>query len=98
MKNNRNYDLSAIENTGSGLDAFFAGEPQIVTPTGQAKTAAAKPPRQKVASLAQLSGFERVSSDTLVHKSTQDLWALRKEGEGYFIERLFQDNGQPLKG
>ena len=98
MKNG-NYNLGDIDSgpTG-GLDAFFAAEPQIVTPTGQTNTAAQKPLRQKVASLQQLAGFHRLSAETLVHKSTNDLWTLRKEGEDFYIERLFQDNGQPQKG
>lgn len=92
-----NFDLGAIEGSSSGLDAFFEGEPQIVSPVGTAKTASA-PARQKLASLEQLNGFHRLSSDTLINKSTQDLWALKKQGDEYFIERLFSDNGQPLKG
>lgn len=97
MKNG-NYNLGDIGTATSGLDAFFASEPQIVTPAGQAKTAAQKPMRQKVASLQQLDAFQRVSAETLVHKSTNDLWTLRKEGEDFYIERLFQDNGEPVKG
>lgn len=93
-----NYKLNDIQGSvGTGLDAFFASEPSIVSPHGQ-KTAAAKPARVKVGSLTQLNGFQRLSSEVLVHKSTQDLWAIKREGAEYYIERLFQDNGQPLKG
>ena len=53
--------------------------------------------RKRVASLGELDGFLKVSSDTLVHKSTRDLWSYREEGGEFVIERLFQDNGQPLK-
>ncbi len=94
----KNYNLGAIGTAASGLDAFLAGEPQLVTPVGQTKVAARLPQRVKVSSLQQLDGFHRLSAETLVHKSTQDLWTLRKEGEDYFVERLFQDNGQPVKG
>lgn len=107
MKNG-NYNLGNIETGASGgLDAFFASEPRLITPTETSdrpmgsvapKTAAAKPVRTKVGSLQQLDGFHRLSAETLVHKSTNDLWTLRKEGEDYYIERLFQDNGSPLKG
>lgn len=93
-----NFKLSDIQ-TGSatGLDALLASQPQIVSPVGRAKTAAA-PRRIKIGSLQQLDGFTRVAADTLIHKSTQELWAIRKDGEDYAIERLFQDNGLPLKG
>jgi len=43
-----------------------------------------------------LEGFFKSGTD-LVHKATRDLWALRKEGDDFVIERLFQDNGEPLK-
>lgn len=107
MKNG-NYNLGNIEaNAASGLDAFFASEPRIVTPVETSdrpmgvvtpKVAAKAPMRTKVASLQQLDAFHRLSAETLVHKSTNDLWTLRKEGEDFYIERLFQDNGLPLKG
>lgn len=57
--------------------------------------------RMVVSDLGDLSAFfaptSEGSGDELVHKSTQDLWAFRKDGEQYVIERLFGDNGQPLK-
>lgn len=86
------YDLGQIQSSAaSGIDALFEREPQLV--------AAAKPKRMRVASLQQLVGFQRVSSDTLIHKSDRDLWSLKKESDGrFFIERLFDDNGTPLKG
>ena len=83
--------------SASGMDALFEAEPQIVSPVGTAKEASV-PKRTRVASLQQLQGFVRVGSDTLINKATNDLWALRKEGDNFFIERLFQDDGQPLKG
>lgn len=91
------FKLDQIETGASGLDAFFEREPQIVTPLGQKAAAVAKPHRVKVGSLAQLDGFHRVSAETLVHKSTQDLWALKREGGDFYIERLFQES-LPVKG
>ena len=94
-----NYKLDNIEAGGtSGMDAFFEDNPQVVSPVGQAKTAAQKPPRIKVGSVAQLDGFKRISAETLINKSTNDLWAIQKDGDDFFIERLFQDDGSPLKG
>ena len=101
-----NYDLGEIGGGAAGLDAFFASEPKLVTPTEtsdrpmgpRVMKATQAPVRTKVATLQQLDGFHRLSAETLVHKSTNDLWTLRKEGEEYYIERLFQNNGTPLKG
>lgn len=93
-----NYKLGDIQGSGgTGMDAFLASEPSIVSPFGQ-KNASGKAARVKVASLNQLNGFQRLSSETLIHKSTKDLWTIKNEGGEYYIERLFQDNGQPLKG
>ena len=88
----KDYDLSGIAMSGApGLDALFAREKNILTPH--------KTGRKKVASMKDLEGFERNSAETLVHKSERDLWALKKEADGqYFIERLFDDSGEPLRG
>lgn len=56
-------------------------------------------PSIKVASLGDLTGFLRVSSNLLVHKSTNDLWNVTKTADGAFeVSRLFDDDGSPLKG
>jgi len=92
-----NFKLSSIETGGAtGTDAFFASEPQIVSPVGEAKPVA-PPKRVKITALSDLKGFQRTAADALIHKSTNDLWALREEGGAFYIERLFQD-GDPLKG
>lgn len=46
--------------------------------------------------------FEPVSGKTasdsdLVHKATKDLWSFHQDGEGYVLERLFTEDGNPLK-
>jgi hypothetical protein len=51
----------------------------------------------RVASLGDLSDFLRIGSETLVHKATQDLWSVKRDTQGYVIERLFDDDGTPLK-
>jgi hypothetical protein len=56
--------------------------------------------RMVVSDLGDLSAFfSPVASggDELVHKATKDLWSFRKDGEQFVIERLFNDNGKPLK-
>lgn len=55
--------------------------------------------RMVVSDLGDLSGFFSASSqpDELVHTSTKDLWSFQKAGDKFVIERLFNDNGKPLK-
>jgi len=59
--------------------------------------------RMVVSDLGDLSAFfepARVGSgkgEDLVHKATQDLWSFRQEGEQFVIERLFTEDGDPLK-
>ena len=33
----------------------------------------------------------------LIHKATQDIWSFKKTEDGFTIERLFDDSGEPLK-
>jgi len=52
---------------------------------------------RRVAGIGDLGDFLKLSHDTLVHKATKDLWALRKQGDDFVIERLFEESGSPLK-
>lgn len=86
------FDLGQMEVSGAtGLDALFEREPAMLKPLQ-------KSARVRVASVGELKPFTRLSAETLIHKSDRDLWAIRKEADGFYIERLFDDNGQPLKG
>lgn len=99
------FDLGSIEVTNGGLDAFLGTNAEVSTPVvataklireeGKDKKASG---RTKIGSLAQLSGFVRTSEDMLIHKSNRDLWALRQDGGEFYIERMFDDMGAPLKG
>lgn len=80
-----NFDLGAITSSTTGMDSFFDETPKKASG------------RKKVASLGDLNGFTRVSEDTLVHRSSQELWSLQKDSSGFFIERLFNADGDPLK-
>jgi len=55
--------------------------------------------RMVVADLGDISSMFITAGggDELVHKATKDLWAVKKEGGQYVIERLFDDTGKPLK-
>ena len=54
----------------------------------------------RVASLGDITDFLKVADDTLIHTSTKDLWSFRQDNTNgeYVIERLFDSNGEPLKG
>jgi len=86
------FDLGNMVMSGAvGLDAMLQREEHILKPHGSG--------RRKVASMVDLKGFIRLSAETLIHRSERELWALKKEADGqYFIERLFDDNGEALKG
>lgn len=92
------FNLKDIEGgQATGMDAFFASEPEVISPVTE--KVASKPKRVKVGSLDQLKGFRRVAEDTLVNKATQELWSISKnDGGDFFVQRLFQDDGNPLKG
>ena len=85
------FDLGKMEMSGAtGMDALFEREPGMVTPPKTAKV--------RVASVQQLKNFTRLSAETLIHKSERDLWTIKSEGSQFYIERLFDDHGEPLKG
>lgn len=63
----------------------------------QVEKTSKKSHKMRVSSLGDLSDFLRVSSDTLVHKSTKDIWSFKKEGEDYVIERMLGEDDVPLK-
>lgn len=65
--------------------------------TRAAKTKTASNLRLRVASLGDLTSFFNPSSrGELVHKSSRDLWSLKKEGDSYVLNRLFDEYGNPI--
>jgi hypothetical protein len=66
------------------------------------------PDRVKVSSIRDLEQFVRLSdgvfmrrdaSNDLVRESEQDLWRLNEDDEGdLVIERMYDDNGDPIQG
>ena len=53
----------------------------------------------RVSSLGDLTQFLKKAEGKLVNTSTNDLWSYSKDAEGNFVvERLFDDEGEPLKG
>lgn len=53
--------------------------------------------RVRISGLHQLAGYEAVSEDTLVRVSKQDFWKLGQDDDGYFIERLVNDDAGPVE-
>ncbi len=53
--------------------------------------------RIRIAGLQQLAGFEMLSDDKLVRLSQKDFWKLGRDDEGYFIERLVDDDAGPVR-
>lgn len=68
--------------------------------TAKRQTKLAKQVRREASSFDMiLKSFSPVASgnDNLVHKATKDLWSYRKDGGRFVLERLFSEDGSPLK-
>jgi len=53
----------------------------------------------RVSSIGDLTQFLKRADGKLIHKSTNDLWSYSKGADGQFlVERLFDEEGEPLKG
>jgi hypothetical protein len=51
----------------------------------------------RISSLHELSGFQFIAMDKLVHLSKQDFWQLGEDDDGPFITRLVDDSTGPIK-
>ena len=93
LKNLQDFQLGNFSYRNAGFDDFLSDS----SSEGMIHTASA-PSRIKVASVGDLSGFERyANSDTLIRKSEKDLWALTKNDDGDLVlEALYDDDGKPL--
>jgi hypothetical protein len=50
----------------------------------------------RIAKLSDLSDFQIVAGDKLVHLSKSDFWKLGQDEDGHFIERLVNDDSGPV--
>lgn len=82
-----------IETQDEEFPEYFEGDP--TTKLGRIDPRIRK---IKASGLGDLSSFLKVSSSALIHKSTKDLWSFSAGDDGLVVERLFDDNGKPLKG
>lgn len=56
------------------------------------------PEQTRLAFTDDLFGFEKLSSDSLVHKSSRELWTIKMGDAGEtFIEKQFDDQGAPVR-
>ena len=67
--------------SGSGIDDFFKSSNT----------------KRRVANVIDLNEFLFVGSDKLVHLAQQDFWHLGYDEQGFFIERLVEDDKGPVK-
>lgn len=90
-----NFDLAKIASTSSGMDSFLSDDGV----EGFDLYATEETSRFKVSSVDQLKGFTRVANtNKLIRTCEKDLWELKEGDDGSFtIERLFDDDGNPLK-
>lgn len=95
-------DLSRVRHESTGMDDFLS-DTQGTSGDLEAlfldrRAAAPKREMRRVATVDNLKGFTRVASDTLIRHSDRDLWSIKEGDDGEFlIERLFDDDGNPLK-
>ena len=88
---------SDVKVASSGMDAFLTDAPTLVErlklPHNEFPVS-----NIKIASVGDLAGFARVSSNTLVRLAERDLWSIEEDDDGEIvISRLFKDDGNPLK-
>ena len=81
--------------SSSSIDDFFS-----VNPIRSNKRTASVHTydRIRVANVQQLAGFQLVAEDQLVHLSQQDFWHLGQDDQGFYIERLVDDQAGPVCG
>lgn len=53
--------------------------------------------RVRIASLNDLGSFRVAEDNTLVHLAQKDFWKLGQDENGFFIERLVDDETGPVK-
>jgi hypothetical protein len=94
----KDFDLGEVMMQSSGMDAYLGDDAEAVDIRELVGAEIEEPKRIRIANVEQLQGFSRVASDTLIRKSERDLWSLKQSEEGdWVIERLFDDEGNPLK-
>ena len=88
------FDIGSLMIQASGMDSYLSGEEDDYEPIVDYTDALTT---RRIASVDDLKGFKRIASNTLVRKAERDLWALKQNDDGeWLIERLFDDDGNPI--
>lgn len=95
-------DMSRVQHQATGMDDFLTGnqgaDEGLQALYHDRRSAAPKRETMRVASVSNLQGFTRIASDTLIRHAERDLWSIKEGEDGEFIiDRLFDDDGNPLK-
>jgi hypothetical protein len=95
-------ELSGVQHQATGMDDFLSGtasvEGDLESLFTDRRASAPRGKQYRVASVEKLKGFTRVASDTLIRHADRDLWSIKEGDDGEFlIERLFDDDGNPIK-
>lgn len=96
----KDFDMGSLIMQSSGMDSFLDDGKEAVQDIRElvASSEGDTPRRVRVSSVSQLAGFTRIANDTLIRKSERDLWSLQQSDDGdWVIERLFDEDGNPLK-
>lgn len=89
----KDFELGDFSILATGMDGFLS-EGEDYEPIVDYTDALTQ---RRISSLKDLKGFTRIASDTLIRKAEKDLWSLKQTGDGdWVIERLFDDDGNPL--
>lgn len=94
-----NYEFKWADNPS--INSFLQGKKMGSSFEAVRESARKEAPQEishiRVASLGDLTGFLRLSNDLLVHRSSKDLWSVSKTADGFVVNRLFDDDGKPIK-
>jgi len=70
--------------SGSSIDSFMSAGRRVE--------------RIRVADVTSLASHGVTAGDPLIHIAQNDFWKLGHDAEGFFIERLVDDNSGPVGG
>lgn len=80
--------IEDIRFSSSSIDDFFSDLTHVTRVASS---------RIRISGLHRLAGFEIISKDKLIRISKKDFWKLGHDDQGYFIERLVNDDEGPVE-
>jgi hypothetical protein len=83
---------------GAGMNKKLVDKTVKLAYTKGFQKGANEPHKIKVAFLEDLYGFDTTAdANSLIHKSSRELWSIAADGDGFVIEKQFDGNGTPVK-